>query len=116
MDKFFSSLAGILGLEKLNQYEKDYLHDANIRSCSYMGFIVVLLEVWMLIRQTYSRIIPKYQTGGDLFELFVKYTSKYWLFLLIGLGVTLFCFFHKEKKLSKDQYIALLISGLACVL
>ena len=79
-------LAGILGFEKLTKYENDYLHDANIRSCSYMGFIVVLLELWMLIRQSYSKILPKYQAGGNLFELFVKYTSKYWLFLLIGLG------------------------------
>lgn len=106
----------LFGFEKLNKYEIEYLHDANIRSSSYMGVIVVLLEIWMLIRQTYSKIIPKLQAGEDLFELIVRYTSKYWLFLLIGLGVTLFCFFHKEKKLSKDQYIALLISGLACVL
>ena len=117
MDKFFSSLAGILGLEKLNQYEKDYLHDANIRSCSYMSFIVVLLEVWMLIRQIYSKIIPKYQTGGDLFKLFVKYTSKYWLFLLIGLGIMLFClFYQRDRKLSKGRFITLLGIGTACML
>ncbi|MBR6053326.1 MAG: hypothetical protein IKP55_06080, partial [Clostridia bacterium] len=54
-------LAGVLGFEKLTKYENDYLHDANIRSCSYMGFIVVLLELWMLIRQSYSKILPKYQ-------------------------------------------------------
>ncbi|MBP5245020.1 MAG: hypothetical protein J6036_01000, partial [Clostridia bacterium] len=56
-------LAGVLGFEKLTKYETDYLHDANIRSCSYMGFIVVLLELWMLIRQSYSKILPKYQAG-----------------------------------------------------
>ena len=83
MKRVLRFLAGILGFEKLSRYEKDYLHDSNIRSCSYMGFIVVLLELWMLVRQTYSKIIPKYQAGGNLFALFVKYTSKYWLFMLI---------------------------------
>ena len=58
----------LFGFEKLNKYEIEYLHDANIRSSSYMGVIVVLLEIWMLIRQTYSKIIPKLQAGEDLFE------------------------------------------------
>ena len=117
MKKVLSFFARILGFERLSKYENNYLHDANIRSCSYMGFIVVLLEVWMLIRQTYSKIIPKYQTGGDLFNLLMKYTSKYWLFLLIGLGLMLFClFYQRDKKLSKGKFIALITIGAACVL
>ena len=110
---FFSH---IFGFEKLSKYESTYLHDANIRSSSYMGVIVVFLEIWMLIRQTRSKIIPKYQAGGDLFELVVKYTTKYWLFLLIGLSITLFCLFQKDKKLSRKQFITLLVSGTACML
>ena len=117
MNQVFNFIAGIFGFEKLSKYESDYLHDANIRSCSYMGFIVVSLELWMLIRQTYSKIIPKYQAGSDLFGLIVKYTSKYWLFLLIGLGLMLFClFYQREKKLSKGRFITLLVIGLACML
>ena len=117
MEKVTSFFVHILGFEKLSRYETEYLHDANIRSCSYMGFIVVLLELWMLARQTYSKIIPKFQAGGDLFELFIKYTSKYWLFLLIGLGLMLFClFYQREKRLSKGRFIALLVLGVACML
>lgn len=78
--------------------------------------IVILLEIWMLGRQTYSKIIPKYQAGGELFELFVKYTSKYWLFLLIGLGIMRFCRYQKYRTLSKKQFVKLLIIGSACVL
>ena len=117
MKNVFNIIAGILGFEKLSRYEVDYLHDANIRSCSYMGFIVVLLEVWMLIRQTYSKIVPKYQAGGDLYALFIKYTTKYWLFLLIGLGLMLFClFYQREKRLSKGRFVTLLVLGVACML
>ena len=117
MNKVIHLLADIFGFEKLSKYEKEYLHDANIRSCSYMGFIVVSLELWMLVRQTYSKIIPKYQAGQDLFGLIVKYTSKYWLFLLIGLGLMLFClFYQRDKKLSKGKFITLFVIGAACML
>ena len=75
MKETFRFLAHLLGFEKLSRYEKKYLHDANVRTSSYMGVIVVLLEIWMLLRQTRSKIIPKYQAGGDLFELFVKTAS-----------------------------------------
>ncbi len=112
--RFFSHL---FGFDRLSKYENDYLHDANIRSSIYMGFIVIVLEVWMLIRQAYSKITPKMQAGGDFFELLVKYTSKYWLFLLVGLGVMLFClFYQRNKELSKGKFASLLSIGSACVL
>ena len=117
MKKALRFLMEIFGFERLSKYERDYLHDANIRSCSYMGFIVVLLEIWMLARQTYSKIIPKYQAGGDLNKLFIQYTSKYWLFLLIGLGLMLFClFYQRDARLSKGRFISLLLIGAACML
>ena len=70
----------------------------------------------MLIRQTVSKIIPKYLAGGDLLALLIKYTTKYWLFLLVGFGIMLFCSFQKDKKLSKGRFWALTIVGSACVL
>ena len=117
MKKVLRFLGGILGFEKLSEYERNYLHDANIRSCVYMGFIVVLLEIWMLVRQTYSKIIPKLQAGGDLYQLMITYTTKYWLFLLIGLGLMLFCLFYQRgRRLSKGQYVTLVVVGSACML
>ena len=117
MKKVWNFFADVLGFEKLTKYENDYLHDANIRSCSYMGFIVVILELWMLIRQSYSKILPKYQAGGKLSDLFVKYTSKYWLFLLIGLGLMLFCLFYQRgKRLSRGKFVTLVVIGVACML
>ena len=116
MKKALRFIAHILGFEKLSAYENRYLHDANIRSSSYMGVIVVFLEIWMLIRQTRTKIIPKFQAGDDLFNLVVKYTSKYWLFLLIGLGIMLFCVFQRDKKMSKGQFVSLVTVGSACIL
>ena len=117
MKKAALFLKNVFGFERLSKYENDYLHDANLRSCSYMGFIVVLLELWMLIRQTYSKIVPKVQKGSKLSDVFVKYTSKYWLFLLIGLGLMLFClFYRRDGKLTRGKFVSLLAVGGACML
>ena len=115
MNNALRFLSHIFGFEKLSKYEKEYLHDTNIRSSSYMGVIVVFIEIWMLIRQTRSKILPKYEAGGDLLQLVIKYTTKYWLFLLIGLAISLFCIYQKDRKLSRGQYITLLLVGAACV-
>ena len=115
-------LSHLFGFERLTKYENDYLHESNIRSSSYMGFVVVVLEAWMLIRQIYSKVYPKYQAlkapvRGDLFKLLVKYTSKYWLFLLIGVGLMLFCLFYsREKRLSEGKFVTLVAIGSACML
>ena len=117
MSKVLPFLSHIFGFERLSKYEKDYLHDSNIRSSIYMGVIVICLELWMIIRQAFSKIIPKYQSGEDLFGLVVKYTTKYWLFLLIGLALMLFClFYQRDNRLSRGRFIALVSSGAACIL
>lgn len=120
MKRFLKYMAHMLGFEKLSRFEKDFLHDANLHSSMYIGLLTIVLEVWLLWRQTYSRVIPKWQDEGmDLFDALVKYTSKYWLFLLAGLGLSLFCMYyrtHKSDHMSKGWFFTLLLSGCACVL
>ena len=116
MNKAFRFISHLLGFEKLSRYEKKYLHDANVRSSRYMAVIAILLESWMIIRQTHAKIIPKYEAGGDLLKLIITYTSKYWLFMLIGLAVLLFCIYQKDKRMSKVQYRSLIVASAACIL
>ena len=117
MKKATKFLSHLFGFEKLSKFERDYLHDGNIQNSIYMGFLTIVLEVWMLIRQVYSRIIPQYQEGGDLFKIIVTNTSRYLLLLLFGIGFTLFNIFrHRKKRITKVQFIALLTSGFVCIL
>lgn len=118
MVKALRFLSHLFGFEKLTPNEKDYLHESNKRASIYMGFIVMGLEVWMLIRQIKKRVIVKVKEGQPLFDMMVKYTSKYWLFLLIGLGLMIFCIFFtkKRKKISKPAFITLMVSGALCFL
>jgi len=72
MKKTSNYISHLLGFEKLSGYERSYLHDKNMQGGIYLGFITVIPEIWMLVRQTVTRIVPKYQDGADVISL----TSK----------------------------------------
>ncbi|MCR5171283.1 MAG: HD-GYP domain-containing protein [Treponema sp.] len=119
VQKALRSLAHLFGIEKLSKYERDYIHSSNVHSSMYIGFITVGLEIWMLVRQILTKVYPKCLAGMGLFPAMVKYTTKFWLFLLVGQGMALFCMFcryHKEEKMSKGWFFALFESGLLCIL
>ncbi len=119
MKKTWQSFLHLFGFERLSSYEKDYFHDANVLGCMYIGYITVAMEVWMLARQSISKIIPNCLEGMGLLPALIKYTTKFWLLLLCGLAISLFCQFyrnHKTSKMKKGWFIALVISGSACVL
>ncbi len=119
MQKALHLLAHLLGFEKLSQYERDYLHNANLQGAMYIGFITIALEIWMVIRQAIARIIPKCLDGMDLPTALLKYTTKFWLLMLAGLSLALFGLFytrHKNDRMSKGWYLTLIISGSACIL
>ena len=50
MKKALRFISNTFGFDKLTKYENNYLHDANIRSSSYMGFVcgmVFFLDVFV---------------------------------------------------------------------
>ena len=117
MNNFLHFLLHLFGFEKLNKFERESLHEANIQSSLFIGFLAIILESWMLIRQTITKIIPRYLAGkGTLFDLVISNTSKYSLMLIFGLTLMFFCFFQKYKTLSKKQFVTLLVTGSLCVL
>ena len=70
----------------------------------YVSFLTIALEIWMLVRQTVSKIIPKCLNGMDLFAALQKYTTIFWLVLLAGLALALFsiyCTYHKNGHMKK---------------
>ena len=44
-----------LGLSKNSEYQRRYLNETNIRTAIYMTFIVMILELWMIIRYVVKR-------------------------------------------------------------
>ena len=58
MNKLMQLFTHAFGFEKLSNYEREHLHEANLQSSAFMGFIGVMMEIWMLVRQTVTKIIP----------------------------------------------------------
>ncbi len=56
MNKAIQLFSHSFGFEKLSKYERVHLHEANIQSSAYMGFIGVLMEIWMFVRQTITKL------------------------------------------------------------
>jgi hypothetical protein len=84
-----------------------------------VGVLAVLLEIWMLIRQAVARIIPKCLAGMDVMTALIKYTTKFWLLLLTCLVIALFGLYnskHRNNRMTKGWFLALMISGSVCLL
>ena len=67
MKKFWIRVLDILGLRRNSKYVSKHLEDANMRSGIYMAAIIVIIEVWMIIRRLVEdvpeRMIPAAQGG-----------------------------------------------------
>ena len=51
MKKVLSFLSNVFGFNKLSKHENTYLHESNIRTGIYMATIIVILEIWIILRQ-----------------------------------------------------------------
>ena len=76
MKRFLKSVGHILGFEKLSKNVKDDINAFNLRSIMFMGAVIVALEIWLIIRQSTTYIVPKWGTM-DGFDLIFRYLSKY---------------------------------------
>lgn len=77
-----------LGLEKHSEYVNDYFYDSNMKASIYMTIVVIVLEVWMLIRTTHTLIV------NDLMGQFGHYFEKYYInyIILLSSGIVMFAF------------------------
>ena len=74
-----------LGLDKQSQYVKDYFFRTNMRSSIYMSVVVIVLEIWMIIRLTNQWF------SGQLPKPFSYYMQNYYIyyFMLLGAGLAM---------------------------
>ena len=106
MKRFLKSIGHILGFEKLSKNVKDDINAFNLRSIMFMGAVIVALEIWLIIRQSTTYIVPKWGTM-DGFDLIFRYLSKYVLFLVVGIAIFFYSFTlnYKEKMSEKTRLI-----------
>ena len=119
--KFFSKLwngfLNIFGIRKQSKYVKNYLNEANMRSAVFMSFVIFVLEVWLVIRQTRKYIIPTMQDPANTYSLFrVVFSNTSLYFLMMFFGVAMFVYslqyVSKRKSLSK-MIIPIVAAGIS---
>ena len=118
--KFFSKFADMFGFKKSTKYVSDYLHKANMRSGIFMAAIVAILEIWLVIRQHDKYIIPALRNPDNTysyFKLVFDNTSLFWLLMIMGISMFLYCFYYLREKPSKYLMIGIIaVSGIGAAL
>ena len=118
--KFFSKFADMFGFKKSTKYVSDYLHKANMRSGIFMAAIVAILEIWLVIRQHDKYIIPALRDSNNTssyFKLVFDNTSLFWLLMIMGISMFLYCFYYLREKPSKYLMIGIIaVSGIGAAL
>ena len=106
LKKGFFGFLDLFGFKRSTKYVSNYLHDANMRSGIYMSAVIVLLEIWLIIRQTIKYVAPGMAT-------FFRATSIYWLFLFLGLAMMAYCLYYlSEKHRLSGMIITLSFAGI----
>lgn len=92
--KFFLKVADLFGFTKSSKYIQNYLHKANIRSGIFMAAVVAILEIWLVIRQHQKYIIPAVQSGTNYFKSLFDNTSLFWLQMVMGISMFIYCLYY----------------------
>ncbi|MBR1876560.1 MAG: EAL domain-containing protein [Lachnospiraceae bacterium] len=85
-----------LGFNKTTDYQNRYINETNIRTAIYMSFIVIILEIWMIIRYVHER-------PGRTFLRYFDGESNY--LLLFSTALILLAFSYRYIK-NKSQFNA----------
>lgn len=101
--------AEFLGFKRNSPYVNAYIHKANIRSGVFMAAVVAILELWLIIRQHIKYIVPAVQKGTPYFKSLFDNTSLFWLLILLGLSMFLYCLFYLSNKKSKGLMISVIV-------
>lgn len=88
-----------LGLEKQSTHVKNYCYEANIRASIYMSLVVIVLEIWMIIRRIRKEIKIYYDPSHG-FDYYFERFKNYTILLIAGICVFTYAiaFFKGKTK------------------
>ena len=119
--KIWDFIRDMFGFRRNTKYIRTYLNDANIKSSIYMSFIIIILEIWMIIRQLNEYIIPNWSTPEKYgyssgVALLFGMTSLYYLFIMCSIAMMVFAIFHYRKIETKGAFITNIVLGSLCII
>ena len=115
--KFWLKFADMFGFTKSNKYVSEYLHEANMRSGVFMAAVIVILEVWLVFRQTQKYVVKAIVEGTPAFESVFKNLWTYFLLMSLGIAMFVYCLQYINRRNTKTKLILISIfAGLSLVL
>ena len=87
----------LLGFNKKSKYVNKHINEANIRSSIYMSTIIIILEIWMIIRSTNKYVIDAMKTTS-WFDAQFTYTSLFILFIIASGAMLIFAISYLRNK------------------
>ncbi len=90
----------LFGFRINSKYVKKYFNEANMRSTIYMSFVIIILEIWLVIRNTNKYVIGKDALKADFNWFLSMYnrTGTFWLFMIAGICMMVFSIFYLKDK------------------
>ena len=91
------SILNGLGFEKQSKYVRDYFFTTNMRASIYMSIVVIVLEIWMIMRMTLT--IFRENLQSNMMHYIEKYYINYFILMFTGIIMLFFSVrFMREKK------------------
>lgn len=111
--KFLELLKYLFGFKNNEKPVRNYLYDSNVKSGIFMSAVVVMLEIWLIIRQIVKYVAPGMGTAEDGFAWIFQNISVFLLFFFAGIAMFLFCFSYayNNKITQQNRFIVNLIAS-----
>ena len=120
LSKLWNGFLNVFGIRRNSKYVKNYLNEANMKSGIFMAFVIFVLEIWLVIRQTRKYIIPTMQSPENTYSFFrvvFSNTSLYFLMMFFGAAMFAYSLLYISKKKSRSQMIIPIVAaGLSLVI
>ena len=114
LSKFWNGFLNIFGIRKNSKYVKNYLNEANMKSGVFMAFIIFVLEIWLVIRQTRKYIIPTLNDPNNTYSFFrvvFSNTSLYFLMMFFGVAMFAYSLLYSSKQKSKAKMVVPIVAA-----
>ena len=118
LTKIWHGFLNIFGIKKNSKYVHSYLNEANMKSAIYMSLVIFVLEVWLIIRQLDKYVFKRIANPSKLaqyiygpFHVFHFHTSDFWLLMLFGITMFLYCVFYIRKASKSRLFIPTLVAS-----
>ena len=105
LKRFWNRFRDIFGIHRNSKYVKNYLNEANMRSGVFMSAVIVILEVWLIIRQVQKYVIDSIAGGTPAFQAIFQNLWTYFLLMSLGGAMLVYCLQYLSEKKSKTKLI-----------